>query len=238
LKLQIFLREAGVDSRRKVMRFIEEGRVTVNGKAVSVPYEQVDPVKDKIFLDEKKLFIQKKVYIMLNKPAGLVSTKSDERGRKTVFDIFKDTDYNLHYAGRLDRDTEGLLIMTNDGDFSRWITSPSSKVNKKYFIKVLGLFDDAHKKKIEKGVFLDGRKRYPSSIKIIKKSNKYSLLEMVIMEGKKRQVKRMMKYTGFHVAYLKRLEIGTLALGSLKPGEWRFLRDSEVKSLKPSYLNI
>lgn len=236
IRLQKYLAEKGIDSRRKCEKLIVHGRIKVNNHIVTQLGTQVDPKIDKIAFDNKLIQDKiKKVYLMLNKPQGYLTTSSDPFGRPTVYDLIKDVKIRLNYAGRLDYDSEGLLIFTNDGDLIYQLTHPGKKIEKVYIVKIKGIPNKISLQKIKQGLPLSTNfTTSPSQIKILKKNNDMSTIEIKINEGKKRQVKRMFSYVNHPVVYLKRIRMGFLSLGTLKRGKYRFLNSGEVAKLKQS----
>lgn len=234
IRLQVFLSRNGVCSRRDALKVVQGGRVEVNGRIVREPSTPVTAGKDKIFVDGKIVKGKPYAYILLNKPAGFVTTKADRFAERTVFDLLPTQFRYLSPAGRLDKDTEGLLFLTNDGDAAFRLTHPRFNVEKVYFVKILGKLDARNKGKIEKGVFLDGKKTSPSKIKNIKLLKEQTVLTITIHEGRKRQVRRMFASAGHKVVYLKRISHGPLLLGPLATGRWRALNKKEISVLNES----
>jgi 23S rRNA pseudouridine2605 synthase len=231
-RLQKILAEMGIASRRKAEELILEGRVTVNGKP-AVLGMKADPSRDHIKLDGKLLTKpEPKVYLMFNKPRSVVTTLYDPEGRPTVKDYLKGVKYRVYPVGRLDFDSEGLLLLTNDGEFAHQVLHPSKKIPKTYLVKVKGILEDKEIKKLERGIKLEDGITAPAKIKKVRKAQNNSWLEITIHEGKKRQIRRMLERVGHPVIRLKRIRINGLELGDLKPGEFRYLSSDEVKKLK------
>lgn len=231
MRLNKFLAEAGVASRRKCDILIDEGKVTVNGVVASKGL-QVDTKKDVVICGKEQVTIsEEKIYIMLNKPLGYVSTCSDDKGRNTVLDLIKIDEVRLFPVGRLDYDTEGMLIITNDGDFAFKLIHPKYEVKKTYYATVSGIFTEEAKDKLEKGIRLDGALTSKCSTQILKSTPKSSAVLITISEGRNRQVRRMLEFLGFKVLYLKRESIGSLSLGNLASGQWRYLTKKEINIL-------
>ncbi len=230
-RIQKILAQMGVASRRKAEDIIVEGRVTVNGKVAAVGMK-ADPAKDHIKVDGKLLIKpEPKIYLMLNKPSGVVTSLSDPEGRPAVKDFLKGVKYRVFPVGRLDYDSEGLLLITNDGDFAYCILHPSKKIPKTYVIKVKGIIDEGVIEEIRCGVKLRDGLTAPAKVKKIRQSGSNSWVEITIHEGRKRQVRRMLEKVGYPVIKLRRIAIGGLKLGDLKPGEMRRMTVEEVKKL-------
>jgi len=228
---------AGVGSRRKCEELISEGRVTVNGKVVDRLGMKVDPQKSEIRVDGKLVTLpDRNYYILLNKPAGYTSTKFDPFAKKTVLELVADVSANLHTVGRLDVDTEGLIILTNDGDLTYRLTHPSHEIGKTYVATVRGKVDEDDLDRLRTGIQLEDGVTAPAKAKLLNVSpdGRRSTVELTIHEGKKRQVRRMFNAIGHRVEHLIRTKIGSISIGNLKAGEWRYLTDDEVKRLKES----
>jgi len=220
---------APVASRRKAEAYILDGRVTVNG-VIAVLGGKADPAKDDIRLDGKVITPPTdKLYIMLHKPEGVVTTASDPQGRPTVMDLLP-AESRCFSVGRLDYDSSGLLLMTNDGDFAFRLTHPSHQVKKVYIARVRGLPDEKALVAFRKGLMIDGSPTAPCDIEVIKKEHN-AQLRITLQEGRNRQVRKMCDAIGFPVLSLKRVAIGGLKLGDLKRGLWRYLTGDEVKLL-------
>ncbi len=231
-RIQKILALTGIASRRKAEEFIIEGRVTVNGKT-AVLGMKADPAKDHIKVDGKLLTKpEPKIYLMLNKPAGVVTSLSDPEERPTIKDFLKSIKYRVFPAGRLDYDSEGLLLITNDGDFAHSIIHPSKKIPKTYAVKVKGIIDEGGMENLRKGVRLEDGLTAPAKVKRIRQTESNSWVEITIYEGRKRQVRRMLEKVGHPVIRLKRIAINGIKLGDLKPGEIRRLAQEEIKKLK------
>lgn len=233
MRLQKYLAEAGVGSRRKCEEYIAQGRVEVNGATVREMGFLVDPEKDEVkYMGKPVKAAEKKVYIMLHKPAGVVSTCKDDRGRKTVMQYVSDIDARLFPVGRLDFTTEGLLILTNDGELANVLTHPSHEVQKKYLAVIDSAVTESELETLEKGVVIDGKKTAPAVMKLLSSSGNRSEVLAVVSEGRNRQVRRMFEAIDKNVAYLKRLAIGEIKLNNLKKGQYRHLADEEVSYLQ------
>jgi len=222
------LSKLGFISRSMAEQFVREGRVRVNGKVVRNPSFRCRVAADVISVDGKRIVSRKPVCIMMNKPRGVITTRSDERGRKTVYDILGDIGRWVFPVGRLDMDTSGLLILTNDTRLGESLTNPASKVPKTYLVRLDTDFKAWHLETFREGMLLDGVKLLPATA-VIKESN---LLELTILEGKNRQVRRMCEALGYRVKELVRIRIGNLKIGDLAPGSWRQLTSEEINSLK------
>ncbi|HHV99020.1 MAG TPA: rRNA pseudouridine synthase [Clostridiaceae bacterium] len=230
MRLQKYIALAGIASRRKAEELIRSGLVTVNGKVVTEMGTKVND-NDIVEVCGKKAKLEgNKVYIMLNKPKGYVSTAKDQFSRKTVLDLVKGVKERVYPVGRLDYDTSGLLLLTNDGDFSYKMTHPSHKVDKVYIATVSGEVGSDVVEKFRKGIEIDGYITSPSQMRILSKNKEKSTVEITIHEGRNRQVRKMCEAVGHPVLDLKRISIGNLTLGNLKEGQWRYLTEFEVKS--------
>ncbi len=231
-RLQKILSEMGITSRRKAEDLIFEGRVTVNGRIATIG-TKADPVKDHIKVDGKLLIKpEPKVYIMFNKPKNVVTSLHDPEGRPTVKDFLKGVKYRVFPVGRLDYDSEGLLLLTNDGDFAHAVLHPSKKISKTYLVKVKGILEEDKIEKLKTGVKLVERMTAPVKVKRIRETENNSWLEIKIYEGKKRQIRRMLEKTGHDVLKLKRIRIDGLELGKLEPGTFRYLTPEERDKIK------
>jgi pseudouridine synthase len=235
-KLQKVLARAGITSRRKAEEIIKEGRVKVDGKVATLG-QRVDTSTDLIEVNGKPIVLPaENVYIMLNKPKGYVCTLEDEIGRKNVIslvqEVIKKRKVRLFPVGRLDMDTEGLLLLTNDGELSYRLTHPSFQVPREYLVRVRGHPGKKAVSEVEKGVELEEGKTQPCKVEILKREERSTLLRMVMYEGRKREIKRMWKKVGFKVVFLKRVGFGPLKLGNLRKGRWRYLSPQEVEALR------
>ena len=231
IRIQKVLSENGVMSRRKAEEAIAQGRVTVNAQ----PGNPVDPARDVIAIDGVRVQLRKKkqnVYIMLHKPRGFVTTTSDELGRRCVTDLVKDAPTHVYPVGRLDRNSEGLLLLTNDGAFANLVMHPSNHISKTYRVTVRPDVSDEQAAKMSAGVMLDGRMTLPATVLVLEKQDGRVVLQITIQEGRNRQVRRMCEAVGLEVARLKRTSVGPLKLGMLQPGQWRELRPGEVAALR------
>lgn len=233
MRLQKYMALCGVASRRKSEEIITEGRVKVNNVTVTELGTIIDPSKDKILVDDKRIRLEsKKIYIMLNKPIGYVSTLNDEKGRRIVTDLIEGVSERIYPVGRLDADTTGLILLTNDGELAYKLTHPSKKIEKKYIAIVEGVPNKKELEQLRNGVFIEGKKTAPAKVKMAKKFEEDSILEIVIHEGRNRQVKKMCEAVNHPVKKLKRVSIGEIEIGGLNIGNWRFLNDEEINYLK------
>ena len=233
IRLQKVLSQCGIASRRKSEEFIQRGAVKVNGRVASLG-DKVDPTKDRITVHNKKITYSAKPkhrYIMLNKPRGFVTTMSDEHGRKCVADLVSDVGERVFPVGRLDRESEGMLLLTNDGDFANTVMHPKKNIYKVYRVTVRPAVDDEQIAAIETGVEIDGRKTAPAQVRIITRQEGRVVLEIVLHEGRNREIRKMCEKLGLEVARLKRTAIGQVKMGMLKQGDWRDLTEEEVKKL-------
>ncbi len=230
-RVQKLLSAAGVCSRRAAEGYIEAGRVTVNGKAARLG-DKADPDRDEVRLDGKLLPAKAEpVYLLLNKPRGYVATLSDEKGRKTVAELVKGCGVRVYPVGRLDLDSEGLLLMTNDGELARRLTHPSAEVEKTYHVWVQGPVTGAAER-LSRITDLEGEPICPARAGALRRGAETAVLAVTIHQGKNRQVRRMCAACGLEVKRLRRVREHTLELGALPPGKWRYLTAAEVKALK------
>lgn len=233
LRLQKYMAQAGVASRRESEKIILEGRVMVNGEIVKRLGTKVDSKKDIIKVDGKRIQLEReKIYLMLNKPKGYVTTLKDKHSERIVLDLIPSIEERVFPVGRLDADTTGLLLMTNDGDLAYRLTHPSYEVPKIYIAEVKGIPNSKKLHRFRKGLKIDGRMTAEAYVKVLEKRKGSSILKISIHEGRNRQVRKMCKQIGHPVINLKRVGIGNLKLGNLKLGEWRFLTKSEINYLK------
>jgi 23S rRNA pseudouridine2605 synthase len=231
-RVQKILSEIGIASRRKAEELIREGRVTVNGRIAHIG-DRADPYQNSIKVDGQKVnFSSSKVYILLNKPKGTMTTSDDPEGRTTVIDLVKIKNTRLFPVGRLDYDAEGFLLLTNDGELAYRLAHPSFHVPRTYLVKVKGKPTPDEIRKLSRGISLEDRGTAPCQISYLRDTEENQWLEMVLYEGRNRQVKRMWEKLGYPVLKLKRVGFAGLALGRLKPGEFRSLRPGEVRKLK------
>jgi 23S rRNA pseudouridine2605 synthase len=231
-RIQKIIAQMGIASRRKAEEIIAEGRVTINGR-VALIGEKADFSKDHIKVDGKLLIRREpKVYLMFNKPRNVVTSLADPQGRPTIKDYLKGIRYRVFPVGRLDFDSEGLLFLTNDGDFANAVLHPSRKIPKTYMVKVKGIIDDNKISKLRQGVRLEDGRTLPAKVKFARQSENNSWIEIAITEGKKRQVRRMVEAVGYPALKLRRVSINGVRLSGLKIGEIRPLTDRELQELK------
>lgn len=229
-RLNKYLADCGVGSRRECDKLIADGCVKINGKIASLGANVEE--NDSVSVNGRRVTLKtKNYYIMLHKPKGCVTTVKDDLGRKTVMD-FVDIKARLFPVGRLDYDTEGLLILTNDGDVANRLTHPKNNVEKVYVARLSGSLTEAERQTLERGVEIDGRKTMPAKVKILAKDEHHTRVEVTITEGRNRQVKKMFESVGKEVEFLKRVAEGELRLGGLQRGKYRFLNDREIEYLK------
>ena len=233
MRLNKFLASCGAASRRGADELIASGRVRVNSIVVTELGKMVETDNDTVTLDGKKVEpVSKMTYIMLYKPKGCITSLRDEKGRKTVYDYLDVEVPHLVPVGRLDYDTEGLLLLTNDGELVNRLAHPSGEVPKSYLVRAEGEFPEHILAKLRKGVEIDGVKTKRSKVKLLEQGEKEAKLLVTITEGRNRQVRRMFEAVERNVVFLKRVAIGDLHLGGLARGAWRYLREEEVEYLK------
>lgn len=232
IRLQKILAELGIASRRKAEAMIEEGRVMVNGKMAEIG-QKADPELDHIKLDGKLLTRRPgpKVYYAFHKPRNVVSTLEDPQERPTVGDYLRRIKARVYPIGRLDYDSEGLLLLTNDGDFTQTVLHPTKKTPKVYQVKVKGVLSDEDIAVLEKGMYLEDGKTAPAKVRKMKKTRENSWVEITIHEGKKRQIRRMLYRVGHSVLRLMRVKVGGIEIGGLAPGEMRPLTQKEIERI-------
>jgi pseudouridine synthase len=247
VRLQKIISAAGIASRRAAERLIEEGRVSVNGRTVTELGTKADPQTDDIRVDERRIKgAQQHRYFLLNKPRGYVTTRSDPEHRPTVLDLLRGVREYVYPVGRLDFDSEGLLILTNDGELAATLTHPRHEVERVYEAQVLGVPDAHDLDRLRKGIVIEGRRTSPAQVELLnerrptkpqaegKKGDETSVLRVTIHEGRTRQVRKMADAIGHPVRTLKRVRIGPIADKKLKPGTYRELTSDEVQRLKKS----
>lgn len=231
IRLQKYLAECGIASRRKSEELIVAGKVKVNGVTASIG-DKVNPKHDKVTVSGKKaVSVKKSVYIMLNKPRGFITTMSDEHDRKCVAELVKGINTRVYPVGRLDRESEGLLIMTNDGEFANALTHPSKHISKTYRVTIRPEITKEQATAFRNGIEIDGRMTAPADLRILEAQENRTVVEVTIYEGRNRQIRKMFEALGIEVARLKRTKVGNLKLGMLKQGDYRDLTPEEVNSL-------
>ena len=234
IRIQKIIADAGLASRRKAEELIERGAVTVNGQRCKLG-DKADPSRDKIVVAGREIRLRKdakKYYIMLHKPRGFITTMSDEGGRKCVAQLVDEVPARLFPVGRLDKDSEGMLFMTNDGDFANMISHPSTHFAKTYRVTVHPRITEEQLTALTTGVVVDGRKSMPASIRVITAEKERTVLEIVLEEGRNRQIRKMCEAIGLEVARLKRIAIGPVKLGMLQPGKFRELSADEMRAIR------
>ena len=235
MRLNKFLSSCGVASRRKCDEIIASGMVFVNGKVVDSLGAVIDEKKDKVVFEGRELSLpQQFVYLKMNKPEGYACTASDEKGRKTIFDLI-DSDVRLFNVGRLDYDTEGLLLLTNDGDFANMITHPKYHCEKEYIVTVDREVKESELAVLRKGVVVDGNRMPTARVKSLGYDGNFTKLSVVIDEGQNHQVRRMFDAIGKNIRLLKRVRIGKVRLGGLYRGKTKPLTEQEIESLKGGF---
>ncbi len=231
VRLQKFLAESGVASRRKSEELIADGKVKVNGKVASIG-DKVDPKRDTVTVSGKKIVKRKEfTYILLHKPRGFITTMSDEMDRKCVAELIKDVPVRVYPVGRLDRESEGMLLFTNDGEFANAMTHPTKHVPKTYRVTVRPSITEDQITQLTTGIIIDDRKTAPAQVRVITKEEGRVVLEIILYEGRNRQIRKMCEAVGLEVARLKRTAIGSIKLGMLAQGSWRELTEDEVRKL-------
>jgi len=234
MRLNKFLAKAEVASRRKSDQIIKSGKVKVNDKIIREPWYNVDPDNDKVKYNDNDINLSReKIYIMLNKPEGYITTVSDEKNRKTVIDLVG-IDKKIFPMGRLDKDSKGLLLLTNDGHLAFKLTHPKFETVKRYRVKLNKPLVNSVLQKMENGIWISKKEKVKGKGKILNLSGERNLVEIQIFQGRKRQIKRMFGVFGYHVVELERIQFGGLRLGDLKEGEWRYLSEREVNIIENS----
>ena len=233
IRLQKFLAENGVASRRKSEELIERGKVKVNGHPAKLG-DKVNPRTDLVMVSGERVVptAPGNIYIMLNKPRGYVTTMNDEMGRKCVAELVGDIEQRIFPVGRLDRDSEGLLLFTNDGEFANMMMHPSMHVSKTYRVTVRPAASEEQLVKLSSGVEIDGRKTMPASVQVLSEFPDRTMFQITIHEGRNRQIRKMCEAVELETIRLKRISIGPLKLGSVPPGQYRELKKEEIAALK------
>lgn len=231
VRLQKFLAEAGVASRRASEEIIVQARVSVNGRVVKELGTKVDPARDQIMVDGKLVRTKRKLYVALHKPVGCVCSRKDERGRPTIYELLPPDWSNVQSVGRLDYDTEGLLLLTNDGELSLRLTHPRYGVKKLYEVTVEGRVELDQVEALTRGVQDEGELLRAQKVRITSATKSRSVIELELTEGKNREVRRMCAAIGLNVERLVRTQVGKIKLGELRTGRWRALTEAEIKTL-------
>lgn len=233
MRINKYIASCGICSRRAAEELILDGKVKVNGKVVKELATEIDEYNDTVTLDGRKItLVSRYIYIVFNKPKGCVCTVKDDKGRKTIMDYLESfSDKRIFPIGRLDYDTEGLLLLTNDGDLANRLTQPISEVPKTYIAKVEGEIAESDLARLRNGIVLDGVKLRRCKIKLLGTEDNVSRYEVTIFEGKNRQIHRMFESIGKEVVFLKRIKIGDVKLGGLGRGANRYLTEKELASL-------
>ena len=234
VRLQKFLAEAGVASRRASEQIIREGRVSVNGQPVVVLGSKVDPERDKVTLDGKPVRPQRKLYVALHKPRGCVCSRKDELQRRTVYELLPKEWAGVQSVGRLDFASEGLLFLTNDGEFALRLTHPRYGVRKRYIVTVAGRVEKPMLEQFTRGIQHEGEQLKAERAWLVREGKTQSVVELELAEGKNREVRRLCESQGLIVERLVRVQIGKIKLGELKPGRWRTLTPPEIRTLLSS----
>ena len=231
MKLFKFISSSGIISRRKAQESIQLAMVTVNNVLEMDPFVEIDPLKDTIRLDDQKIILNSNTStIILYKPKGFISSRSDEMGRKTIFDLIPRKPF-LNHVGRLDKDTTGIILLTNDGDLSQFLTHPKNKIPKEYIAKTDKLISEKIIKKIEKGIFIGSGERGRAKIISQEKIKNTIHVKMILKQGKKNEIRRIFKFSGLNLIALKREKFGNITLDQLKEGQWRELTKKEKQYL-------
>lgn len=234
IRLQKFMADSGIASRRKSEELIAAGKVKVNGHVASIG-DKVDPKKDIVTVSGQKVIRTKQKdyrYIMLHKPRGFITTMSDEMDRKCVAQLIEDVGVRVYPVGRLDRDSEGMLLFTNDGEFANAMTHPSKHVTKTYRVTVRPAVTEDQITALTTGIMIEGKKTLPAEVHVVTRQEGRVVLEIILSEGRNREIRKMCESLGLEVARLKRIAVGTVKMGMLKQGDWRDLTEDEVRKLK------
>lgn len=232
IRLQKFLSEAGVASRRAAEKLIAAGGVSVNGEVVTRMGSKVDPRRDVVMVDGTVVRPKRKLHVALNKPVGVVCSRKDEHDRAVVADLLPPDWGEIYPVGRLDRDSEGLLLLTNDGQLCLHLTHPRFRIRKYYLARVTGRVTERELGWLLHGVQHDGETLRAAAVRLISTNASHSIVELELEEGRNREVRRMFEALRHEVENLRRTQIGPIKLGELKPGRWRVLTDAEVKALQ------
>lgn len=229
-RIQKYLSTCGIASRRKAEELVLNGRVKVNGNIIK-EIVQIDDEVDIVEVDGIKVKSEKHVYILLNKPVGVITSSSDQFSRKTVLDIV-DTEERVYPVGRLDYDTSGLIILTNDGETANKITHPSHRVDKVYIAEVIGYPDSEEQRKFREGLEIEGKITAPASIELLNRTKRGTVLRICIHEGRNRQVRKMCECINHPVLSLKRVAVGELKIDGLSEGQWRYMNKEEIDYIR------
>lgn len=233
MRINKYLALCGIASRRACDQLITDGKVMLNGRLLKELGKEINPKVDIVIVEGKRVkAIENHVYLMLNKPKGYVCTTNDDKERRTVLDLIKDCDERIFPIGRLDYDTEGLLLLTTDGDFTNLLTHPSNQINKTYIARIKGVVAEDDLNKIRAGVVLDGIKTKPCKAKVLELNENFTRVEVVLQEGRNRQIRRMFESIGKEVVLLKRVAMGEVRLGGLPRGASRNLTEKEISYFK------
>jgi pseudouridine synthase len=231
-RLQKYLAQCGVASRREAERLIAEGRISVNGQVALDPARGIDPEEDRVEVDGEAVRPRRREYVLLHKPAGPVCTQDDPEGRATIYSLLPDRFRHLAYVGRLDAATDGVLLLTNDGELAYRLTRPEFHVPKVYLARVKGAVDRADVERLVAGIVDEGERLAATEARIVKRRAGGAVIELVLTEGKNREVRRMLNALGLEVLKLTRSRFAGLEIGSLVPGRWRKLEPEEVDRLR------
>ena len=231
VRIQKLLADAGVASRRASEQIILDGRVSVNGAPVRLLGSKVDPERDKITVDGKPIKVQRKLYLALHKPRGCVCSKKDELQRRTIYELLPKEWQGVYSVGRLDFSSEGLLFLTNDGEFALRLTHPRYGVRKRYVATIEGRVDAAMLEQFTRGIYHEGERLKAERAWLVREGKSESVVELELAEGKNREVRRLFESRGLKVRRLVRTQIGKIKIGELKPGRWRTLTPPEIKTL-------
>lgn len=233
MRLQKYMARCGVASRRKCEEMIKKGLVVVNGELVRDMGVKIDPNRDIVYVEGKRIGMEENhVYIMLNKPRGYITTVKDQYNRPTVMDLIRGIPERIYPVGRLDYESEGLLLLTNDGKMAFYLTHPRYQIDKEYIVRVEGFPKTEDIDKLRRGIDIGGFVTSPAQVDVISRTKRTTLLKIIIREGKNRQVRRMFDAIGHTVVYLKRVRIGNIKLGNLEAGKWRYLTSKELEGLR------
>ena len=231
VRLQKFLADAGLASRRASEQIIVAGRVEVNGQTVQVLGTKIDPARDRVTVDGAAVRLRRKLYVALNKPRGYLCSRRDPAKRRTIGDLLPKEWNNLYPVGRLDYDSEGLILLTNDGDFCLQLTHPRYGIRKKYLATVEGRVEPKILNQFTRGLVHEGERLKAEKARLLSANNSHSVVEVELAEGKNREVRRLFESQGLTVSHLRRTQIGRLKLADLPVGKWRTLTESEIKTL-------